>query len=82
MIVAAPGPNAVLMRSASSFKPASPSQRRLGFASARFTFLAGLAAGLAGAAAAGEAPEPSPGAGAYRFVLSACSVAVHEINSV
>src|SRR5512135_1477430 len=47
-----PAPKWALIRSASSRSRSSPSQTRLGRASARLAFLAGLAAGLVGAGAA------------------------------
>ena len=62
MIVAVPAPNSALSRSASSLSLASPSQTRLGRASARLTFLpawrrAWPAAAAAAAAAAGVAAD-------------------------
>ncbi len=58
-----PHRTAALSRAASSFSPSSPSQTRLGRASAFFPFLAGLAAG-AGAAGGGVAAGAVAAAGA------------------
>ncbi len=56
-IVAVPGPNSASSRPASSLSLSTPSQTRLGRASARLAFLPGLAAG-AGAGAAAASPLP------------------------